>query len=149
MKIISYKKYTDKVISRTLELPLDKNGQPVGTELATVAGITYVSIPASAVLPTQPSEIKASVKTVVLTASEVASIKRVSPHVGLINNRVVDKIRVEYSAEDELKFARLSIAALDPAITVSAADKQASVAYQAAVEAARAWGKVEKAKMGL
>lgn len=150
MKIVSYKKYTDKVISRMLELPEDNKGQPVGIELATLGGVTYVSMPANATLPTtQPSEIKASVRAVTLTAALATEIKAASPHVKLINERVVERIRRDYTPEDELKFARISVADLSPSATVSAADKKASAAYQVAVEAARAWGKAEKAKLGL
>jgi len=122
----------------------------IGTELATLAdGLTYVSMPATATLPTQPKEITASVKTVTLTASQIAEIKSLSPHVKLINDRVCAKIRDQYSLDDELKLARVSIGSLQKTYTPSTAESQAVTDYQVAVEAARAWGRAEKTKLGL
>ena len=150
MKIIAYKKYIDKSVTRTLALPVDSQGQFVGTELATLAdGLTYVSMPATATLPTQPKEIAKSVKAVTLTPAQIAEIKSVSPHVKLINDRVCEKIREQYSLDDELKLARVSIGALQKTYTPSATESQAVADYQVAVEAARAWGRAEKAKLGL
>jgi len=150
MKIIAYKKYTDKLITRTLVLPVDKSGQMIGTELATLAdGLAYVSMPVSATLPAQPKEIAKSVKTVTLTTAQIAEIKALSPHVKLINDRVCEKIRAQYSLDDELKLARVSIGALQKTYTPSAAELQAVTDYQVAVESARAWGRAEKAKLGL
>lgn len=49
--ILSYRKFTNAVISRTLRLPEDATHSPLGTELATLAdGLTYVSLPDGAVL---------------------------------------------------------------------------------------------------
>jgi len=122
----------------------------IGTELATLAdGLTYVSMPASATLPVQPKEIAKSVKAVTLTAAQVAEIKSLSPHVKLINDRVCEKIRTQYSLDDELKLARISIGSLQKTYTPSAAELQAVTDYQVAVESARAWGRAEKAKLGL
>jgi len=122
----------------------------IGTELATLAdGLTYVSMPATATLPTQPKEIGTSVKTVTLTAAQVTEIKAASPHVKLINDRVCEKIREQYSLDDELKLARVSIGSLQKTYTPSAAESQAVADYQVAVEVARAWGRAEKAKLGL
>ena len=138
------------MIARTLVLPVDKSGQMIGTELATLAdGLTYVSMPATATLPTQPKEIATSTKTVTLTAAQIAEIKSLSPHIKLINDRVCEKIREQYSLDDELKLARVSIGSLQKTYTPSAAESQAVTDYQVAVEAARAWGRAEKAKLGL
>jgi len=138
------------LIARTLVLPVDKSGQMIGTELATLAdGLTYVSMPATATLPTQPKEIATSTKTVTLTAAQIAEIKSLSPHIKLINDRVCEKIREQYSLDDELKLARVSIGSLQKTYTPSAAESQAVTDYQVAVEAARAWGRAEKAKLGL
>ena len=93
MKIISYQKHIDKHVTRTLLLPTDKKGQLLGTELATLSdGMTYVSMPAAAMLPTQPSEIKSSVSIITLTSAQIIEIKKVSPHVRLINKRVREQI---------------------------------------------------------
>ena len=137
MKIIAYKKSITSFATRTLILAQDKNNQSVGTEVATLSdGLTYVSMPAATVLPTQPDEIKASVKEVALAADQVLEIKQKSPHVRLINQRVCEKIRDKYSVDDELKMLRIA-----PSIETTA--------YSAHVEDCRAWGQVEKAKLGL
>jgi len=118
-------------------LPIDDTGQSIGAELATLDdGVTYVSMPATATLPAQPDEIKASVAEVTLTTAQVKEIKDKSPHVRLINQRVCDKIREKYSVDDELKMLRIA----------PSAD---TTAYDAYVEDCRAWGAAEKAKLGL
>jgi len=150
MKIIAYKKYTDKLITRTLALPADKTGQMIGTELATLAdGLTYISMPAAVTLPQQPKEIATSVKETILTAAQIAEIKSVSPHVKLINERLSARIREQYSLSDELKLARISIGDLRKSYAATPAELQAVSDYQVTVEAARAWGRSEKATLGL
>jgi len=151
MKIISYKKHITNSATKVLALPIDKKGQFIGTELATLAdGLTYVSIPATTTLPTQPQEISNTVtEGVALTAAQVTEIKSVSPHVRLINDRVCDKIREQYSLDDELKLARISIGNLQKTYTASASEIQAISDYHAAVEAARAWGRKEKLALGI
>ena len=104
------------------------------TELCTIDGITYVSVPASITLPEQPEQI--TVEEVVLTDELKAAIKSESPHVQLINERVVAKIREIYSLNDEIKMIRLSPSA-------------ESTAYNEYVETCRAWGKTEKARLGV
>lgn len=150
MKIIAYKKYIDPSISRTLILPVDADNNFTGIELATLGdGLTYVAIPSTATLPMQPDEIKSSVKTVLLTAAQIAEIKNTSPHVALIRKRVQAKIREQFSLDDELKLARLSIGALQKTYTPSAAELESIAFYQTAIEAIVAWGQTEKAKLGL
>ena len=110
----------------------------LGTELCTIAGVTYVALPDGATLPSaQPAEIAASVvNPVTVTTDLAASIKAASPHVALINARVVEQIREKYSADDELKLLRLG----------PSADFTAYTTY---VESCRAWGAAEKAALGL
>jgi len=60
---ISYKKYVTKTVTRDLSL-----GETNATELATIGGVTYVSIPDGAVLPSdQPAEIAGTITPVTLT----------------------------------------------------------------------------------
>lgn len=137
--IVSYRKHISPEITRTLRLPEDpETGQVVGTELATLAdGLTYVSLPDGAVLPiAQPSEISASIAPVVLTAALRDAIKRASPHVRLINQRIRDRIAEQYSVYDEIQMLR----------TAPSAE---AVAYNAHVEACRDWGRAERAALGL
>lgn len=137
--IISYRKHIDPEITRELRLPVDGQHQSLGTELATLRdGTTYVCLPSVATLPTdQPAEIAASIiENVTLTAAQIAEIKAASPHVRLINQRVVDMIAAEYSMADEIKLLRT-------------APSPEFDAYNAHAESCRAWGRTEKAKLGL
>ena len=104
------------------------------TELCTIDGVTYISVPDGITLPEQPEQI--TVEEVALTDELKAAIKSESPHVQLINERVVAKIREIYSLNDEIKMIRLSPSA-------------ESTAYNEYVEACRDWGRVAKARLGL
>jgi len=136
--IISYRKYIDALITRELHLPLDIDQHPLGTELATLAdGLTYVSLPVGAALPAgQPAEIAASIVTVTLTPAQVLDIYAASPHVKLINQHVQEMIAALYSLTDEIKLLRT-------------APSPEFAAYNAHAESCRAWGRAEKAKLGL
>ena len=135
-KIYKYQKITDQFTTHCLVEP-DYNlleTEDRITELCTIDGITYVSVPDSIILPAQPEQI--TVEEVVLTEELKAAIKSASPHVQLINDRVVSKIREVYSLNDEIKMIRLSPSA-------------ESTAYNEYVEACREWGRVAKANLGL
>ncbi len=111
--------------------------QQLGTELATVDGVTYVCLPDGVTLPAeQPSEIAASIAAVTLTDALNTSIKAASPHVRLINERVQAAIAEQYSHADEIKLMRT-------------APSPQMVAYNAYAEECRLWGRGEKAKLGL
>jgi hypothetical protein len=136
--IVSYRKYIDAQVTRELRLPEDtETRQRLGTELATIEGVTYVSLPDGVTLPAeQPQEIAANVSTVKLTDALRDAIKAASPHVRLINERVQTAISERYSMADELKLLR----------TAPSAE---FTAYNAYAEECRAWGRAEKAKLGL
>ncbi len=135
--IVSYRKYIDSQVTRELRLPEDSAHQRLGTELATIEGVTYVSLPDGATLPTdQPQEIGASIATVTLTDALRDAIKAASPHVRLINVRVQAAIAERYSFADEIKLLRT-------------APSPECVAYNAYAEECRQWGRAEKAKLGL
>ena len=136
VKIYKYQKITDNYTTYCLVEP-DYNlleTEDRITELCTIDGITYVSVPDSITLPEQPEQI--TVEEVELTDELKESIKSASPHVQLINDRVVAKIREVYSLNDELKMIRLS-------------PSEESTAYNEYVETCRAWGKTKKATFGL
>lgn len=65
-----------------------------------------------------------------------SAIKAASPHVRLINTRVQEAIAQRYTLADEIKLLR----------TAPNADMDA---YNAYAEDCRAWGRAEKAKLGL
>ena len=130
--IYSYEKFQDEFTTYCLAEPV--GDEKVVTELATVDGTTYVYVPDAVTLPPQPEQI--TVEEVTLTDELREAIKAASPHVQLINDRVVNKIRELYSIYDEIKMIRLA-----PSVE--------SEAYNDYVEACRAWGTTEKAKIGL
>lgn len=138
ISIIGYRKHIDSQITRELRLPEDSaTHRPLGTELATIDGITYVALPDGATLPgEQPAEIAANVAPVTLTDALRDAIKAASPHVRLINERVREAISERYSIADEIKLLRT-------------APSPEMVAYNAYAEECRAWGRAEKAKLGL
>jgi hypothetical protein len=142
--LYSYKKYQDTSTSRELLLPEDpETHQRIGTELATLDGVTYVVLPDGATLPTnQPPEIAASVAAVTLTPTLKNAIANASPHVALIRARVREKIREKFSSEDESGLLRMKLRA--PAAANPAFD-----AYDTHVEKARTWAAAEKTKLGL
>ena len=133
--IVSYQKHFDALTSKTIALPENKDGHGyIGTELATIDGVTFVALPDGAVLPEQPAEI--TVSPVDLTPELKAAISDASPHVRLIRERVTAKIADRYSVTDEIKLIR----------TAPSAEFEV---YNEYVEECRAWGREQKAALGL
>ncbi len=91
-------------------------------------------MPSAVTLPPQPKQI--TVQQVTLTAALKDQIKAASPHVRLINERVVAKIREKYSLNDEIKMTWAQ-----PGPTVDA--------YRTYVATCVAEGQAEKAALGL
>lgn len=135
--IFAYQKYIDALITRELQLPVDASNQRLGTELATLDGITYVSLPDGVTLPAeQPPEIAASVLPVTLDTTLRDAIANASPHARLIRSRVAAAIAEQYSIGDEIKLLRT-------------APSPEFDAYNAFVEDRRAWGRGLKVELGL
>lgn len=103
------------------------------TALAEIDGWRYIHIPDDAELPDLDFEIE----PVDLSAETREAIRRASGYIAMVNATVLDRIRAEYSAEDELGLLRL--------------DRQTEDfrRYNDHVEACREWGRAEKAKVGL
>ena len=106
------------------------------TELATLGGVTYVSIPDDVAIGEQPTPIAESIQPVTLTAELIDEISDASPHVWLIRKRVAEAIAERYAITDEIKLLR----------TAPSAEFDA---YNAYAESCRAWGREEKTKLGL
>lgn len=137
--IVAYRKFIDNIYTKELLLPEGEDGQRVGTELATVDGITYVSLPDGAKLPAnQPAEIAASIQTLAtpLPTELRDAIRKASPHCRLIDRRVAEQIRARYSTDDEIKLLRI-------------APSDETSAWNAYVEECRAWGRAQRAALGL
>lgn len=148
--IYSYQKYIDPIISRTLRLPDDDNHRPLGTELATIDGITYVSIPGLTVLPVdQPDEISASIVEVTLTDTLKEAIRHVSPHTKLIAQRIIETIRSHYTLDDEMYFARIGVGAAMGLYVPSTQELQEMTVFGEFVEATRQWGRDKRGELGL
>lgn len=144
MSIISYQKYIDAITTKVLSMPEGC------TELCTLEGVTYVSIPDGVTLPPeQPEQIAASIETVTMTDTLKSDIKAASPHCSLIARRVDQKIRDKYSAEDEFYFARISIGSLAGLYTYESGEADAVEEFGAFVEEARQWGRDQRAALGL
>lgn len=140
--IYSYRKVTDATTTYLMRLP------EAATELATVDGLTYVSVPEStAILADQPSQITPQLVT--LTAELKDAIKAASPHAALIAQRVIDQIRAMYTPDDEMYLARIGTGAALGVYTLSDGERQELARYQAHVEACRDWGRAERAKLGI
>ena len=137
--LIAYRKHIDSMYTRELRLPEGERHERLGTELCTIDGVTYVSLPDGATLPAeQPTEIQASIQTLPAPLPDGLrdEIKAASPHVRLINERVRAAISERYSLADEIKLLR----------TAPSPEMQA---YDAYAEECRSWGRAEKARLGL
>ncbi len=136
--LIAYRKHIDATYTRELRLPEAPQGQPAGQELCTLAdGRTVVALFDGHALPAeQHADISASIEPLTLTDTLRSEIKATSPHVRLINQRVQDAIAQRYSLADEIKLLRT-------------APSDEMLAYNAYAEECRAWGRAEKAKLGL
>ena len=117
------------------------------TELAELDGWRYVAVP-DGVTPELPTEIT-TWEAVTLTPELREAIKAVSPHAQLIAQRVIDRIRAKYPLDEELYFARIALGALQGSYTLLDGEAEALTQYQADVEAAREWGRLARAELGL
>ena len=117
------------------------------TELCELDGWRYVAVPES-VTPSVPIELT-TWEQVTLTPELREAIKAASPHAQLIAQRVIERIRATYPLDEELYFARISVGALQNSYTLLPGEAEALAQYQADVEAAREWGRAERAKIGL
>jgi len=149
--IVSYRKHIDNLRTVELALPEDaETHQRIGTELATIDGVTYVALPDGAVLPDpQPVEIAASVSTAAVDPAIKETIKAVSPHCLLINDRMQAMIRENYPLEDELKYARIGVGAAMGIYTPTQEEVNQMTVFGEFVESVRQWGRDERAKIGL
>lgn len=138
--MIAYRKSITALNTWELRLPESAPGERQGQEIATLAdGRTIVCLDDGATLPTdQPAQIAASIETLPSPLPDElrAQIVATSPHVRLINARVVEQIRAVYSVDDEIKMLRI-------------APSEETTAWNDHVEACRAWGRAERAKLGL
>ena len=138
--LYAFRRVIDSVTTHTMRLPDAPMGQQAGQELATLPdGRTVVVVFEGHTLPSeQPSAIASSVQVLPSPLPEDLrdAIKTASPHVRLINTRVQEAIAQRYTLVDEIKLLRT-------------APSTAMDTYNAYAEECRAWGRAEKAKLGL
>lgn len=151
--LISFMRVIDAVTTHSLQLPQGVNNAPTGQELCTLPdGRTIVALFDGNTLPTkQPAAIAASIVTLAqpLAADLLAQIKAASPHFRLINTRVEEKLREKYSTSDEAKFARIAYGVALGMYSYQAGEQAELQAFGAYCEMCRAWGKTEKALLGM
>ena len=150
-KIISYQKTSDVYTTYELRMPdaQGAEGEIYCTELGTIDGLTYVSVPDGVTLPEQLPQVAATLQTVTLTPELRAQLKATSPHCALIAERMVQKIRARYSIDDEMFFARIGVGAAAGMYQPTPAELGEMQAFGEFVEAVRQWGRTERAKLGL
>ena len=145
--IYAYTKVSTPYTIIQMALPYEMDSENQCTELCTLDGITYVSVPDSVTLPDQPTELTITQATI--TPELRDQIKAASPHVALIAKRMEQRIRERYSLSDEQFFSRIGVGAALGAYTFDPGEQDELLAFGAWVEAARQWGRDERAKLGL
>ena len=145
--IYAYTKVSTPYTIIQMALPYEMDSENQCTELCTLEGVTYVSVPDSVTLPDQPAELTITEATI--TPELRDQIKAASPHVALIAKRMEMRISSKYSLSDEQYFARIGVGAALGAYTFAPGEQDELLAFGAYVEAARQWGRDERAKLGL
>ena len=145
--IYAYTKVSTPYTTIQMALPYEMDSENQCTELCTLEGVTYVSVPDSVTLPDQPAELTITEATI--TPELRDAIKAESPHCRLITERMEMRISSKYSLSDEQYFARIGVGAALGAYTFAPGEQDEVLAFGAYVEAARQWGRDERAKLGL
>ena len=145
--IYAYTKVSTPYTIIQMALPYEMDSENQCTELCTLEGVTYVSVPDSVTLPDQPAELTITEATI--TPELRDQIKAESPHCRLITERMEMRISSKYSLSDEQYFARIGVGAALGAYTFAPGEQDELLAFGAYVEAARQWGRDERAKLGL
>lgn len=117
------------------------------TELCTLDNVTYLSVPDGVTLLEQPDEIE--LKPVILSPELREQIKAASPHIQLISELMIQKIRDRYSIDDEMFFSRIGVGAATGMYTPTASEMADMQAFGEFIESVRQWGRGERAKLGL
>lgn len=149
--IVSYRKTSDAHTTYELHMPdaQGDEGNIYCTELGTIDGLTYVSVPDGVALPEQLPQVAATLKPVALSSELRERLKAVSPHCALISERMVQKIRARYSIDDEMFFARIGLGSVMGTYQLPPAELAEIQAFGEFVEAVRQRGRAERAKLGL
>lgn len=124
-----------------------RSGDSGSTELAEVNGEVYVHVPDAAVIPEQPAEIGWAPANP--TPEILSQIKAASRPVQLISEEMIRRIRERYSLDDEMFFARIGVGAATGMYQPTPAELAEMTEFGSFVESVRAWGREERARIGL
>ena len=124
-----------------------KTKEKIGTELATIDGVTYISLPDGETLPPQHPELV--VEPVDLSEELITAIKGQSSFCRMISEQMIEKIRQRYSTDDEAYFARIGVGAALGAYTFAKGEREELLEFGAFVESVRQWGREQRASIGL
>jgi hypothetical protein len=153
ISLIAYQKHIDAVTTHTLKLPEAPQGAQAAQELATLPdGRTVVALFDGHTLPAdQPAAIAASIEQLPSPLPDLLreQIKAASPMVRLIGQRMIEQIRSNYTIDDEMYFARIGVGAATGLYTPTPDEMHAMTVFGEFVESVRAWGRAERAKLGL
>lgn len=108
--------------------------------------MTYVAVPDGVDLAAREKGDPAT--PVMLDLQLRAQLMAASPHVRLIRQRVQERIRADYSIEDELQFARIRSAAAAGDRKLTEDERAEITAFDVHVEMALEWGQAQLAKLG-
>ena len=149
--IITYQKTSDAYTTYELRMPdvQAAEGEIYCTELGTIDGLTYVSVPDGVTLPAQLPQVSLTLQVVSLTPQLREQLKSISPHCALISERMVQKIRARYSIDDEMFFARIGVGAAAGMYEPTEPELVEMRVFGEFVESMRQWGRAERAKLGL
>lgn len=118
------------------------------TELCTLDGETYVTVPATAgPMPEQHAEV--TLTPVTLDPLLRERIKKASPLLQRIDQQLVERIRAVYSLEDEQYFSRIGVGAALGVYNFEPGEMEALLAFGAHVEDCRQQMRQQRAALGL
>lgn len=116
-------------------------------ELCTLDNVTYVSIPEGLAIPEQHPEI--TLTPVIVDYGLRERIKASSRACQLIAEEMQQRIRAQYSVEDEQYFARIGVGAALGAYTFQPGEQEVLLGFGAFVEEVRQWGRERREELGL
>ena len=121
--------------------------EKVGTELATIDGVTYISLPDGKTLPEQHEELV--IEPIELTEELREAIKRSSSFCRMVSEQRIAKIREHYSIDDEAYFSRIGVGAALGVYTFQPGEREQLLAFGEFVESVRQWGREQRKLVGL
>ena len=135
---------------RTLRVTFGENAdtkEKIGVELATIDGVTYISLPDGEMLPEQHEEL--IIESVELTDELREAIKRSSSFCRMISEQCIAKIRERYSIDDEAYFSRIGVGAALGAYSFQPGEREQLLEFGEFVESVRRRGREQRASVGL